>query len=57
MFAVWIEICLKYTKKNRKDNYMKMVQENNCWSFQTKVMNIISEDKVNVNELCYKLLL
>ena len=57
MFAVWIKICLTYTKKNRKDNYMKMVQENNCWSFQTKVMNIISEDKVNVNELCYKLLL
>ena len=29
-----------YTKKNGKDYYMKMVEEKNCWTFQTKVMNV-----------------
>ena len=30
---------MTYTKKNEKDNYMKMVQVKR-WSFQTKVMSI-----------------
>ena len=31
---------------------MKMVQvKKNCWLFQTKVMKMFFEDKVNVNDL------
>ena len=30
---------------------MKIVKVEDCWSFQTKVMNFFSEAKVNVNDL------
>ena len=38
-------------KTNGNDNYMKMVMYRDCWSFQTKVMNIFLRSRVNVNDL------
>ena len=38
-------------KNNRKNSYMKMMQVIDCWLFQTKVLNICFEVKVNMNDL------
>lgn len=35
-------------KNNRKNSYMKVID---CWLFQTKVLNICFEVKVNMNDL------
>ena len=45
----WVEVW--QTKKNRKDDYIKMVWEKDCWSFQTNNVWTFSEVMVNVTEL------
>ena len=32
-------------KKNGKGDYMKVVHVKDCWSFQTKVMNILKRSR------------
>ena len=45
---------MAYTKRNRKDNYMKIVKEKGYWSFQTKAM---TRETLNETFSWYKMLL
>ena len=42
-----MDLNMIYTKENRKDNYIKMMQVNDCWLFQTEHF---SEVMMNVND-------